>query len=38
MGAPMRKACPCSLQSNNLDNKAEDALKRAAGPKVNLQL
>ena len=34
----MRKACPRSLQGNNLDDNAKEALKRAAGSKVNLQL
>ena len=34
----MRKACPRSLQDNNLDDDATKALKRAAGSKVNLQL
>jgi hypothetical protein len=43
MGARMRKACPCSLQINNLkdnfkDNNTKEAIKRAAGSQVELQL
>ena len=34
----MRKACPRSLEANNLNNAAKATLKKAAGSQVDLRL